>query len=361
MFNAKRLVLARKRRGMSAKFLAEKASLSPVTITRIEKGNNDPEPETIKKLSTILGFSEAFFFGDDLDEIGIESASFRSLKAMTAKERDAALASGSIAFHFSDWVDQKFNLHELDVPDLKELQDQPEVAAKTVRQYWGLGEKPISHLIKLLESKGIRVFSLAENTKNVDAFSCWRAEQAYVFLNSMKTSERSRFDAAHELGHLVLHRYGGPQHKSAEHQANTFASAFLLPRADVISNVGRVNSIDKLVASKRRWGVSAIALCYRLHKIGLLSDWQYRTFCIQINQRYGRQEPQEMKREFSIVWEKVLRSLWVDGVTKKHISESIGVSFSDINELLFGLDASSDKQDVAECAPNKKATLRLVT
>jgi hypothetical protein len=45
---------------------------------------------------------------------------------------------------------------------------------------WALGEQPIS-MIKLLESKGVRVFSLAENTKTVDAFSCWRNDVPYVF------------------------------------------------------------------------------------------------------------------------------------------------------------------------------------
>src|SRR3546814_6566541 len=50
-----------------------------------------------------------------------------------------------------------------------------------------------------------------EDTKNVDAFSCWRNGQPFVFLNTFKSAERSRFDAAHELAHLVLHRHGGPQ------------------------------------------------------------------------------------------------------------------------------------------------------
>ncbi|WP_327735886.1 ImmA/IrrE family metallo-endopeptidase [Streptomyces nojiriensis] len=45
----------------------------------------------------------------------------------------------------------------------------------------------------------------------------------------MKSAERSRFDAAHELGHLVMHgsdrECAGPE---AERQANDYASAFLM-------------------------------------------------------------------------------------------------------------------------------------
>jgi Zn-dependent peptidase ImmA (M78 family) len=110
----------------------------------------------------------------------------------------------------------------------------PAGAARTLRQYWTIGEKPIGSMIKLLETKGIRVFSLSENTRNVDAFSCWRNGEPYVFLNKFKSTEHSRFDAAHELAHLVLHKHGGPsQGRSAESEAHAFASSFLMPRDDV--------------------------------------------------------------------------------------------------------------------------------
>jgi hypothetical protein len=85
----------------------------------------------------------------------------------------------------------------------------PDTAALYLRQNWGLGERPIPNMLKLLEAKGVRVFSLAENTKAVDAFSVWRNGLPYVFLNIAKSAERSRFDASHELGHLVMHKHGG--------------------------------------------------------------------------------------------------------------------------------------------------------
>ncbi|WP_376773772.1 ImmA/IrrE family metallo-endopeptidase [Rhizobium mongolense] len=65
----------------------------------------------------------------------------------------------------------------------------------------------------------VRVFSLVENTRTVDAFSVWRGIRPFVFLNTIKTSEHGRFDAAHELGHLVLPRHGGPSGRRAEDEA----------------------------------------------------------------------------------------------------------------------------------------------
>jgi hypothetical protein len=94
---------------------------------------------------------------------------------------------------------KKFNLPTADLLDLSHEHD-PSAAARTLRQRWAIGERPIGNMVKLLETKGVRVFSLAENTKNVDAFSCWRNDEPYVFLNTFKSTERSRFDAAHGAG-----------------------------------------------------------------------------------------------------------------------------------------------------------------
>src|SRR3546814_15647567 len=111
-------------------------------------------------------------------------------------------------------------------------------------------------MIKLLESKGVHVFSLAEDTKNVDAFSCWRNGQPFVFLNTFKSAERSRFDAAHELAHLVLHRHGGPQGREAETEANQFASALLMPHAALVSTIPSVIRLDQFLRAKHRCGLA---------------------------------------------------------------------------------------------------------
>ncbi len=64
-----------------------------------------------------------------------------------------------------------------------------------------------------------------------------------MFLSTDKSGERGRFDAAHELGHLVLHgEHEDPrredeisQRPCAEAEANRFAAAFLMPRSSVLA------------------------------------------------------------------------------------------------------------------------------
>lgn len=354
-FSPSRLVIARKRRRMSSKALAESIGVSPVTISRLEQGANAPDPETLNNVAGVLGFPVAFFLGDEVDELTTEAASFRSLTAMSAKERDAALAAGAVAFLLADWVSGRFNLPAPDVPDLSEF-GQPAAAARLVRQHWGLGEQPIASMIKLLEAKGVRVFSLAENTKNVDAFSSWRDGTPYVFLNSFKSTEHSRFDAAHELGHLVLHKHGGPQGRGAETEANAFASAFLMPESDVRARASMGWQLHHLIAAKKRWGVSVAALAYRIHKLGFLSDWQYRTFCIQMNNLgYRTQEPEGLPREESVIWRKVLTELWSERISKSHIAAQLSVPADEIENLVFGLTGQQDAKSI-----NAEPGLRLV-
>lgn len=263
------------------------------------------------------------------------AASFRSLSSMSAKERDAALSAGAIAYMFHDWIAERFNLPEGEIPEVRE-DATPEGAARIVRAQWGLGEQPISNMVRLLESKGVRVFSLCEDTKNVDAFSCWRGDRPFVFLNTFKSTERSRFDAAHELGHLVMHRHGAPQDsRQAESEADKFASAFLMPADDVMSRIRYVSGLDSLVSYKRRWGVSVAALNYRLHKLGIVSEWQNRSLNVELSSRgYRRQEPEGLSPETSALWPQIFTALWQDRITRERIAEQLHVPQAELDMIL---------------------------
>ncbi|MBY2907727.1 helix-turn-helix domain-containing protein [Rhizobium leguminosarum] len=355
MLTPGRLSLARKRRGLTKKGFAEVLGVTPHTVLRYESGEISPSPETLERIAQILDFPTTFLCAPDVDEIVSDAASFRSLTSMTAKDRDAALAAGTLAYLFSDWVDDNFSLPETALIDLKG--ENPEVAARSLRQEWGLGEQPIKNMVHLLEAKGVRVFSLVEDTRTVDAFSVWRGARPFAFLNTIKTGEHGRFDAAHELGHLVLHRHGGPSGRRAEDEANRFASSFLMPAADVIARLPRIHTLNQIVEAKKRWAVSVMAMIYRLHTLEIISDWQYRMFCIQASDHgYRTSEPFGVQREQSVVWQKVLTALWNERVTKKEIAERLSVPTAEVENLLFGLAGNVSVTGERE----KSSGLRLV-
>jgi Zn-dependent peptidase ImmA (M78 family)/DNA-binding XRE family transcriptional regulator len=348
-FNPSRFAIARKRRMLNKKELAAKIGVNLHTVVLWEKGETEPTADNVYALVQTLNYPSSFFYGDEIDEPLREITSFRSQTSMSAAARDAALAAGSIGFLISDWVESRFSLPSINVPDLHLYG--PEDAARTLRQEWLQGEKPISNMIHLLESKGIRVFSMAENTAEVNAYSLWRRGKPYVFLNTFKTAECSRFDAAHELAHLVLHQDNLNKGREAEDQANRFASSFLMPRADVISSIGRIDHVKQLIHEKQRWKVSLAALNYRAHRLNLISDWKYRDFCIAIARNgFNKDEPNGIEREKSVVWEKVLKALWSENTTHLDIANSLNLPPQEVEDLLFGM-LRPDKHDPTEVPP----------
>lgn len=338
MFNANRLSLARKRRRMTAKVLAEKAELQADTISRLENGQRQPDERTVQKISSALGYPPEFFFKDKCREIDTGAVSFRSFSKMSAPERDAAVSAGVLGLELSDWVENKFDLPAPDLLDMTHQED-PDVAAASLRQHWGLGERPIGNLLALLETKGVRIFSLSENTASVNAFSFWQDEKPYVFLNNFKTAESSIFDTAHELGHLVMHKNGDPKgSRIVEKEANQFASSFLMPERDVRASVVRPIIIDNIIRGKKRWRVSAMAFAYRLNTLNILSDWQYKSICIELGKRgYRTGEPEGIERETSVIWKKILSALWAEKTTKNDIADELNLPLAELEGLIWNL------------------------
>lgn len=364
-FNYSRVDLARRRRGCAKGALAKAVGISPRNLTEYEKGHQEPTPETVDRFASALSFPKEFFFGPDLEEPTEEGASFRALSSLKARDRGMALGSGALAFALADWIEEHFDLPTPDIPQQPGVD--PETAAQAVRAAWGLGERRIPNMVHLLEAHGVRVFSLSEDARAVDAFSEWRGSVPYVFLNTKKTAEHSRMDAAHELGHLTLHAHGGPRGRQAESEAQAFGSAFLMPAGSVLADAPRGGRLPQLIRAKARWNVSAAGLAVRMHRLGLLSDWQYRSVFMELNRNGRANEPtapgrEPLRRETSQVLEKVLRALRDENMTKASLAEALHIPLKDINASIFGLVLTGvSGSDAPEPAPEHvPPNLRLV-
>ncbi len=336
--NPSRLVFARARRGMTQSKLAETIGVTPRTIKAYEADMSSPSDPTVEALANALDFPVAFLTAtDDLEVLDLETVSFRSLKSLTARRRDAGLAAGALAVELDRWIDSKYSLRRHDIPyDLADTD--PELAADSLRRAWGLGNAAVTNVIHLLEIHGIRIFSLVEDCRELDAFSTWRDATPYLFLNTLKSTEHSRMDAAHELGHLVLHREGAPNGRPAEAEANAFAAAFLMPRASVLAAGIRHPNLTSLVVNKKLWGVSVAALVVRLHRVGLISDWTYRSLFMELSKAgYRSNEPDGLPPESSALLAQVLGLMREDGLTLRDVARQIFVPAEELERLMFGL------------------------
>lgn len=322
---------------MTLAALAGKAGLSSKSVSAYEAGKATPSVDARIALGRALGFPHAFFERAEVEIPTPQQASFRALSTMRARDRDAALAAGALAMEFNGWLEEHFALPDACVPDLSELS--PELAAATLRAEWGLGVAPVLNVVHTLETRGARVFSLCDDFHEVDAFSLWRDGRPFVCLSQHKSPERGRFDAAHELGHLVLHRAGRPEDaRTAEREADAFASAFLMPAEAVRSQAPKVASIDTLLVLKKRWGVSVAAMNYRLRSLNVTTEWNYTDLCIEIARRgYRSSEPEGLSaRESSEVLRLVFQHLREERISLRSIATALEVPVEDLRGLLFG-------------------------
>lgn len=308
------------------------------TVQRWESGEVVPNDKQVNALSKALRVTPSFFALPELEPVPTPAVSFRALSKMTAGERDRAVHNGRLGVEFYRWVESRFSLPDLDLPQVVGLP--PEVAADSLRKSWDLGSLPIAHLIAQLELRGVRVLALPPGSRNVDAFSFYFEGRPYMFLDTTKTAERFRFDAAHELGHLVLHHgHEEPHGKAAEIEAQAFASAFLMPRASVLAADLRNASAEALIVAKKFWRVSAMALAYRVNALGLMTEWGYRSVCIELARRGFRSgEPEsQVGIETSQVLTKVMGAIRRQGMTQREVSAVFGLPPDEFGQFMFGL------------------------
>lgn len=357
--------MARTRRQLTFKTLAQEVGLTPRMVSEYEKDycSSEPPEATVEAFSRALNYPTEFLLDDDsIEEVAKETVSFRSLKSMKAAQEHAAIGAGQLGVLISEFFERSFNMLDVNVPDYRHIE--PEVAAQMLRAEWGLGTASISNMVHLLEKYGVRVFSLAENTQNVDAFSFWKGTTPYVFLNTQKSGERSRFDAAHELGHLILHQHNSPQGKDLESEADRFAAELLMPRATVLPYKGSTVTIQSILKLKHNWKVSAFALIVQMKNVGVLSEWQYKSLVIQASQMGLRtKEIDGIKRETSHIINKILAALSEDGCSIADLANSICLPVDEVSGLLFRCavipNTGSQPSNVVHF-PKERAKLSLV-
>ncbi|MBL4602976.1 MAG: ImmA/IrrE family metallo-endopeptidase [Emcibacteraceae bacterium] len=163
-----------------------------------------------------------------------------------------------------------------------------------LRDHLGLGRGPISNMVRVLETNGVIVSTAKDISSKVDAF-CNDDVIPIVMRNDSKSSVRCRFDLAHELGHLIMHKGVTnciDENPQIEKQANHFASCFLLPKETFIAEfpffTKRRIPWDKLYELKFRWKVSVAAIIMRGHELGLIDDAARQKAFMHISHRGWR-------------------------------------------------------------------------
>ena len=347
-FNKHRLKVAKDLKGKTNKDLAIILSCTDVTISNYlnEKKSSTPDFDKIVTLSESLNLPFSFFNSTFKTQVTDEQVFFRSYSRIKAQYRNSALAYSEFAIQTLEYFDKKIsNLPVFQGFDIDTLVNEPEKAALTLRGDWQLGILPIKNIIALLESHGIAVFRLPMEVNEVDAFSFYHDGRPIVFLNTAKSAERMRFDAAHELGHLVLHSDDKnvlENMKEKEHEADRFASSFLMPKEAFVAMAPNNLNLLNLISYKKYWKVSLAAMNYNLHTNGLLTDWLYRSNCIEFSkQGYNKSEPEPIEREKPILLNKIIKVLLEK--EGKNFYKNLDFGYQILDDITFKLITENTK------------------
>lgn len=348
-FNARALRAARARRSLSLADLGAAVGTHRTFVHHLESGLKQPTPLMAAALAEALQVEPHFFYRR-LPEVTDELCHFRRRAKTSVAVRNMVLANGAVFETIVEYIAEALDLPSITIPQLiARSPEDIENAADRCRIGWGLRvDAPISNMVRVMENFGAVVACIDEATHAVDAFSWWGCRPIVVKSTSKESASRDRFDIAHELGHLVMHRDVVTGEPDTEQQANRFASAFLMPRTGFVREFPRTNerfNWDALLAMKDRWKVSVQAILHRAFDLRLIDARRYRAGCIHINKvGWRKAEPREPQVERPELVPTALERLRMRGVQPATLAMSIGLRLDDFASITgMKLEETSQK------------------
>jgi Zn-dependent peptidase ImmA (M78 family)/transcriptional regulator with XRE-family HTH domain len=273
-----RIAQVREFAGLSKTDLAKALGVTVAAVSQWEDGSKNPTTENLVSIAEALKVDVKLL----MKPIPPVVLTRRSAAIFRAKSEAKTSQLNRRANRFAEMVSELFMLIEqwvtlptVELPTVSA--SDVEKSAASCRKAWGLGNLPITKLGELFESKGVRLCTAEFADDRCDAYSCVIDGRPYVFMGTEKQDRaRARFDLAHELGHLLLHRHLSDAEiqensKEIERQANVFAGAFLMP-PDTFSRDVVDTSLLGFKRLKPKWGVSIQAMVYRAQSLNLISD-----------------------------------------------------------------------------------------
>lgn len=284
--------------------LAEKAGLSRAGYRNIEGGKATPRSSTLEALADALEVP----LRELLAPVPVlQHVRFRSFERL--RTREGILADvGRWLSDFNELEDILEDRRPYTLSGMAPPARRGKGATKTsaiemaaaVRDRFGLGPREtVRDICGLLEANGIKVFP--HRIASDAFFGLSVAEEdggPAVVVNTWEriSVERWIFTAAHELGHLVLHR---PEYrieeveegKTQEKEANLFASHFLMPDEvfrDEWNEARGLPFLDRVLKVKRIFQVSYKTVLYRLAETGKIESNVWQRFQSDYRRRHGR-------------------------------------------------------------------------
>ena len=319
-----RLHQIRQARGMSLEDLsvAMGGAVTKQALSKYERDRAMPRPTVLVAMAKALGVKSAELIR--IPELHIEPVAYRALKSMPKRERDRIESRVTFELEhrlrLQDRLGRRPSLGVEPASRKVSTIKDAEAAADSVRRDWSLGLDPIANLTDAIEEHGVHVVEV-ESDKKFDGLAVVARDedgvvQAAAIATRPDTSgQRQRLNRAHELGHLAL---AVGDDVDPEKAAFRFAGALLFPADALLREVGEKRgniSPAELLALKRRWGMSAQALLFRMRDLEVINQTTYTRWCVDISRMGWRtQEPGDSPPE---------RATWLELSALRAASEGL--------------------------------------
>jgi Zn-dependent peptidase ImmA (M78 family)/transcriptional regulator with XRE-family HTH domain len=352
-FVGARLTEAREAFGLTKTALSELIGVTPMAVSQYESGPQTPRADVFERIVEKFSYPHSFFLRPVVTEEA-DPIFWRSNATATKVARQRALQRLKWVKQITAYLLQYFNMPTVSFPDFgitegnfrSLLSADIENFAQQMRDHWNFGTAPIPDLILELENSGAIVSKINIGAETLDAFSQWSGKLGMPFVVLGKehaSAVRSRFDAAHELGHLVLHRdidrkrvNSKEDWKLIETQAHRFGAAFLLPAKSFCDELW-APTLDGFLSLKDKWRVSVGMMIVRSKHVGIIDDFDSQRLHINYNRRGWRiEEPLDsvLKQEQPRLLRRSFQSLIQEGIrTKGQVMEDLALPAREIEEL----------------------------
>jgi Zn-dependent peptidase ImmA (M78 family)/transcriptional regulator with XRE-family HTH domain len=329
-FNPERIVSARHLEGLTQKTLSELSGISQAKLSKLQNGFTPFRETEAGAIATALDYPVSYFAGLEsvipmttLTYRKTSKSSMAELSAVSAEYSALSLTAQRLMERLSittriGWINEIAPRPEtrIDGPGIERL-------AGLTRSHLGLeGSGPVHNLTRSMERMGIVVAPI--RSAGGDGEAKLTSEGV---CNPRTTSapcigycgggcgDRQRFTKAHELGHLILHRYRRPSTpQQTEREAHLFAGALLLPERDARAILTAETRLNDLPPVKSGWGISIAAAISRSYALGIIDRDRYRSMNIQLASRgWKKKEPVNVGVERPLLLRQMIEASFASG------------------------------------------------
>ncbi|MBR1684535.1 MAG: ImmA/IrrE family metallo-endopeptidase [Clostridia bacterium] len=322
-------------REMSQESLAKEVALGKMAISNYESGKRTPDYATLLRIAKALDVSLASLLAQDHDELTIWHGPFRTHVTQSQQE----VIRGTVERYLGRLLETVSFVGEAALPPVptwtQAHADDIEEAGRQLRAVLGLPENgPVGNLTDILENNGFLVCPVVYDASIYAGHIGTVNGRPFIAINTALPAVRRRLTLVHALAHLV---YVLDDRRNEECFFDAVASAFLLPKADIVRELGprRTEIRGDLRLIQREYGVCRDTIVMRAWQAKIISRNTYDATrkWIESNELYADEHAEGREEKPHLLEQMVLRAVNEGEIGLSKAAELLEIPFTDVRQL----------------------------